>query len=187
VWYYLRSGNNTLGAVFFGEGNGTPNEDIPLPGADYNGDGRADLVVVRQNEASGDIYFVGDANTGAGILAQQWGEFSTDFYVTGDFVGDARADFAVWRGAGPGANGVWFIRENGGTRTVIAPFGIPGPAETRDLALCGDYNGDGKDDIAVYRRSNNTYYWLNSPGFTTTGGFQFTGNPGFPVANLPVF
>jgi hypothetical protein len=187
VWYYLRSSNNSFGQVFFGAGNGTPDEDIPLPGADYTGDGRADLVVLRQNEASGDTYFIGDVNTGAVVLTQQWGEFSTDFYVTGDYVGDARADFAVWRAAGAGANGAWYILQNGGTQTVIVPFGIPGPAETRDLALCGDYNGDGKDDIAVYRRSNNTYYWLNSPSLTSVGGFLFTGDRGFPVANVPVF
>ncbi len=40
------------------------------------------------------------------------------------------------------------------------------------------------DSVNPIGQGINTYYWLNSPGFTTTGGFQFTGNPGFPVANL---
>jgi hypothetical protein len=54
-----------------------------------------------------------DAQTGALILAQQWGNFATDFFVVGDYVGDRRADFAVFRAFQGGTNGDWFIRENG--------------------------------------------------------------------------
>jgi hypothetical protein len=53
--------------------------------------------------------------------------------------------------------------------------------------ICGDYNDDGKQDIAIYRSSNNSFYWLNSPNFDTFSAIQF-GQPGdFAVAGLRSF
>jgi FG-GAP-like repeat len=106
--------------------------------------------------------------------------------MTGDYLGDNRADFAVWRGftsvLGTG-NGYWYIQENGGSNRIIVQFGIPSSEDQiNDIPVCGDYNGDGKSDIAVYRFTNNTFYWLNSPSLTNVGGQQF-GQPGdLPVA-----
>ena len=191
TWFFLRSSNNTVGVVNFGTpgSTGGGDGDIPIAGADYNGDGRADLTVIRTNLATGgDTYFVGDSTTGATLLVQPWGEFDTDFYVVGDYLGDRRADFAVYRAFAGGLNGVWFIRENGGSGTVIRPFGFTSVGnKTTDHPICGDYNGDGKQDIAIYRSSNSSFYWLNSPGFNTFSGIRF-GQPGdFPVAGLRSF
>ncbi|MDQ3322626.1 MAG: VCBS repeat-containing protein [Acidobacteriota bacterium] len=190
TWFFLRSSNGTVGVVNFGLPGFTADNgrgDYPIAGADYNGDGRADLTVIRSNPNGGDTYFVGDANTGALILTAQWGEFDTDFYVVGDYLGDRRADFAVYRAFQGGTNGTWFIRENGGGGTVIRQFGLTSLASVTDRPICGDYNGDGKQDIAIYRSSNSSFYLLNSPGFDTFTGVQF-GQPGdFPVAGLRSF
>lgn len=178
VWYYLRSSDNSYHIVQFGIAGAGIGKDQPHPGADYNGDGRDDLTVIRRNADGTGTYFIGDSVTGEIILAQQWGLKIPDSYVIGDFVGDSRADFAVWRDSPTSGDGVWYIKENGGDRILMIPFGIPN--YLIDNAIRGDYNGDGKDDIAVYRKwydrnahDNNTFYWLNSPNFDTLGAYKF--------------
>lgn len=178
VWYILRSSTNTFSAISFGNSS----TDIPMAGADYNGDGKADLTVLRITSTPA-TYYIGDATTGAVILTQNWGNYNTDFYVVGDYIGDSRADFAVWRGFGSGTDGRWYILENGGSGVVITQFGIPGTAGVRDQAVCGDYDGNGKSDIAVYRRSDKTFYWLTNPS-NPSSSQQFTMT--FPAGTAPI-
>ena len=178
TWFILRSSNNTLSVVSFGlSGFTNGNGDLPVAGADYNGDGRADITVIRRAADGSATYFAGDSTTGALVAAQQWGNFDTDFFVIGDYLGDRRADFAVYRAFAGGTNGNWFVRENGGSGTVIRQFGLTSFASVTDRPICGDYNGDGKQDIAIYRSSTSSFFWLNSPNFDTFSGIQF-GQPG---------
>jgi len=185
TWFILRSSNNTFSSISFGlSGFTNGNGDLPIAGADYNGDGRADITVIRRNPNGSATYFAGDSNTGALVAVQQWGNFDTDFFVVGDYLGDRRADFAVYRAFQGGTNGTWYIQENGGTGRVIRPFGLTSLASVTDRPICGDYNGDGKQDIAIYRSSNSSFYWLNSPNFDTFSGIQFGQAGEFPVAGL---
>ncbi len=188
TWFILRSRTNTFSSVNFGLSGFTNNSgDLPIAGADYNGDGRADITVIRRAANGSATYFAGDSTTGALVAVQQWGNFDTDFFVVGDYLGDRRADFAVYRAFQGGVNGTWFIQENGGTGRVIRPFGLTSLAGVTDRPICGDYNGDGKQDIAIYRSSTSSFFWLNSPDFNTFSGIQF-GQPGeFPVAGLRAF
>jgi subtilisin-like proprotein convertase family protein len=186
LWSYQASSTNTLRSVAFGAQTGQDTDDVPMSGGDFTGDGRADLVVLRQNANGADTYIWGDSVTGQQISSFTWGEFNTDFYVIGDFLGDTRIDFAVWRGAG-GGDGNWYIRENGGTGFVARNFGIPGASATRDIAIAGDFGGDSKYDIAVYRPSNNTFYWLESPNFLTFRSQQFGLAGDRPVGELRTY
>ena len=186
LWSYQASTTNTLRSVAFGSGTGAATEDIPLTGGDFTGDGRADLVVLRQNANGPETYVWGDSVTGQQISSFPWGEFATDFYIIGDFLGDTRIDFAVWRGA-TGGDGNWYIRENGGNGFVSRFLGTPGVAATRDIAIAGDFGGDSKYDIAIYRPSNNTFYWYDSPNYSTFRFLKF-GLPGDrPVGELRTF
>ena len=183
LWYILRSSDNSFTAVPLGTETPNGRTDATMRGADYNGDGRDDLVVRRADEAGNVTYYVGDSATGALILTESWGNLFTDAFVTGDYLGDERADFAVWRGFGETADGFWYIKENGGDRVLYVPFGIPGTSYT-DRAIRGDYNGDGKDDIAIYRSRTSTFYWLDSPDYTNFNAFQFGEFGDVPVAGL---
>jgi photosystem II stability/assembly factor-like uncharacterized protein len=84
-----------------------------------------------------------------------------------DFDGDGRSDIAVVRHAPsppPSASpspDTWYLRKS--TSGFSAqPWGLPA-----DLLAAEDYDGDGKTDIAVFRPSNGTWYWLNSSDQTS--------------------
>jgi subtilisin-like proprotein convertase family protein len=187
LWNYRASTTGALRSVTFGSV-----QDLPVAGGDFNGDGRADLVVLRLNASGPETYIWGDSVTGQQISSFIWGEFDTDYFVMGDFLGDARFDFAVWRGYGSGTDGNWYIRENGGSGFVARNFGVPRnpnvtPA-TGDIPVAGDFGGDSKYDIAVYRQSNNTFYWLNTPTATTVSGQQFgQSSTDIPVGRLRAY
>jgi hypothetical protein len=155
---------------------------LAFQGADFNGDGRDELVMCNANTTTGaNTWWIGDSITGAVIKGGfQWGNFVTDYFVSpDDYTGDGIADVVVYRagGAGPDA-GAWLIM-NGATNALVTPvviFGVPDPAFTsEDIPLRGNFDGDNRADIAVFRRSTKTYYWLKSSDGIL--GAQQWGNP----------
>ena len=182
VWYVLRSSDNTFMAFNYGL-----DTDIPLPGADYNGDGTDDPTIIRI-AGSGQVRWIVGTSSGTVLSYTDWGDFAQDFAVPGgDYDGDGRADFMVWRGFGSGTNGRWYLRTATGNTSQV-PFGIPGTSTTRDTALRGgDYDGDGRDDIAVYRPSNTTFYVLKSGGGVTIQQWGVPGNTNIPLASYGIF
>lgn len=65
-----------------------------------------------------------------------------------DFNGDGKTDYAVVRNTGGGADGqvTWFYNLNGSGGTVGFAWGL-----ASDVFVPEDYDGDDKDDIAVWR------------------------------------
>ena len=125
--------------------------------ADYDGDGKTDFAVYRNG-----TWYV-SKNTG-GDLTFVWGT-ATDIPVPADFDADGKADIAIWRPAEGSFQGLWYVLKSSTNYTTydVAPFGA-----STDKPVVGDYNGDGKADYAVIRRSGGVTTWYILYTGTTT-------------------
>ena len=79
-----------------------------------------------------------------------------------DMDGDGWTDWAVVRNVGGGPNGQlrWFYNLNAGGDTVVLDWGL-----ANDFVVPADYDGDGKDDVAIWRpgaAEEAAFYILNS-------------------------
>lgn len=118
---------------------------------DYTGSNRSSYVVVR-NTGGGPggaiTWFIRDNDgTTTGFDRSYQVGVASDNFVGGDFDGDGVWDPATWT---PGTPGHFHVRLSSRPSTaplLDVPFGQSGD----DLEQCGDYDGDGKTDFAVYR------------------------------------
>ena len=148
-------------------GNPTPTPDANV---DFNGDGKSDWVVTRVE--TGLINWFININGTAEVRGLQWG-LATDRKVPADYDGDGKDDIAVWRPVTtgqPSGNAFFYILQSATNTVRIEDFGQNGD----DWRVVGDYDGDGKDDPAVYRTNaggQNFFYFRassNNPGNTVT-------------------
>ena len=182
TWYIMSSSTGTLRAIQFGFFP-TIVGFIATEGADFTGDGRDELVLFTFNPQNGEglTFYIGDANTGVGVLTLSYGNFVTDYVITpADYTGDGRADIVVARATDTPIT--WYIRNTATGTTTATKFGIGDPSNTvesvNDLPVRGDYDGDGRHDIAVWRPSNQTFYYLRSSNNNTVVDGQKHGAPG---------
>jgi hypothetical protein len=179
TWYYLGSLNNPSNNVTY-----VPwglNGDFPAPG-DYDGDGRSDFVVQRNNGGGQARFWM--LQTTAGFESVVFGT-PTDPIVPGDYDADGKTDIAVVRGISGAWN--WFVRPSSTGTISAAPFAVFG-SSTTDFPTQGDYDGDGKTDAAVWRPSASagaSAFWALG---STSGAFSvpFGQNGDYPVANYNV-
>jgi hypothetical protein len=147
--------------------------DVPML-ADVEGDEIADLIVWRAS--TGTWYWL-PSSSGYSYAAAggvQWGNKSlNDIPILGDFDGDRRADFAVWRPS----TGTWYWL-NSSNGYSYNGYGARqwGNSGLGDVPLIGDFDGDKKSDLAVWRASSGTWYWLQSStnySYASAGGIQW--------------
>ena len=154
-WYQLTSQNNSFLAVKFGQ---TGDRIAP---ADYDGYGRTDFAVFRDVVFGADnrAYFYITNSSDGSFRPEQFGA-TGDVPVSGDWDGDGRSDLAVYRdGALSGGQGYFFYRPSSasGVDFRAIAWGTNG-----DKPLVGDFDGDGRQDAAVFRPSNGVWYILQS-------------------------
>ncbi len=148
---------------------------------DFNGDGKTDWNVIRNTGGGpgGQLTWFTQYNGLAGGQTNAWG-LNGDEFTPGDFDGDNSTDVAIWRPQ-PGLNSAFYILQSTTGTLRTENFGL----STDDPSVIGDYNNDGKDDIAVYRggaASGNPSFWywrtvLNGP----VSNVQWGQNGDFPA------
>jgi hypothetical protein len=168
--------------------------DAQVLTGDFDGDGRTDLALTGGSgwagipvaSSQGDGSFqVTDLAPVQGVLGWLW---PADFpgwaqqrdvqVLTGDFDGDGRTDIALAGGSGWASIPVAFSSGNGAfTVTNLPATDFAGWAQERNVqVLTGDFNGDGRTDIALTRGLG----WVSIPVAFSNGDGAFT------VTNLPV-
>lgn len=124
-----------------GQTRGMDFDSIPLPDiVSWNG------ATGHWRSGNGDWNSTGSVP----IQAFNWGNASLgDIPAPGDFDGDGRTDYAVYRNG----EGKWYIDLSSTTAWTEYSFGLPG-----DIPIPNDYNGGGKTDLAVFRPSDGNWY-----------------------------
>jgi hypothetical protein len=157
---------STAGTMVMPWGFGEQFDFFVSPG-DFDGDGKADFCIQRTNPASaGSGQFVLRRSSDGGVEYINWGR-NSDIIVPGDYDGDGKSDFMVSRtetiGGTPGRSYYLLTRTGGGTGGSPIRFGIVG-----DVRTPGDYDGDGKMDVAIWRSSvtpgQSAFWVLKSSG-----------------------
>ena len=128
---------------------------------DFDADGRADLSVFRPS--LGDWFILRSTQ---GFTAAHWG-VSTDKIVPADYDGDFKTDLAVWRETGYGdpTRSYFFILQSSDNTFRQEQLGSAGDLPT----IVGDWDGDGRADVAVYRGGVQSYFYYRpsaSPGIS---------------------
>ena len=159
----------------------------------FNFDGAAgsmmsDYAVFRLQAG---VWWIFESLTG-NVRAEKWGVV-TDYLVPGDYDGDGSADLAVWRPAteprpGDPPPGFWVLRSSDNTY-FMQEWGIK-----TDYPVQGDFDGDDRADMTVFRSSTATFWtirssdasasavkWGQSGDFTVPADYDGDGKTDFAV------
>ena len=148
------------------------NSPASLVVGDFNGDGIPDVAVANENSNSVTILLGdGGGRFAAASVSPSTGS-SPNSIVIGDFNGDGKADLAVANSISNNVTVLLGDGRGGFTEASGSPFSVGfGPTS---LAV-GDFNGDGKADLAVTSDPNGNVTVLLGNG---SGGFSpMSGSP----------
>jgi len=163
IYVMLSNGSGFEGPYLWSDGNSFP--PFPKAVADFNGDGKSDLISFMTDTAGASIYI--NYSTGTGFIASapvptsQSHIIGYDWWRIGDFNGDGKSDLSFLM-----TTGYYVMISNG---TTLEP-----PVKWQDYVYvpcpyaltATDVNGDGKSDYIYHGTDNNWKVMLsNGSGF----------------------
>jgi hypothetical protein len=132
--------------------------------ADFDGDGRKDLVV--QNTMDWGIpYLAMLRSDGTGFTRVKrydsnlsgWQMKKNDTLYVGDFNGSGKDDLYVWNGKDWSIRYLAMLRSNGSSYTMVRRYDNTMPSwqmQAEDKHYVGDFNGNGRADLYVFNGAN---------------------------------
>jgi len=174
-------GSTTL-SVFLGKGDGTFQPAVStnigaslvsIVVADLNGDAKPDVVGIVSGTAVLVLLGRGDGTFAGGVTYPVLTN-SVNIATVGDFNGDGKPDIAIAAESGtssPGPVGVLLGIGDGTFQPAITSTGVSSPV----AIVAGDFNGDGKLDLAISDSATGETFTLLGAG---NGSFQ---TPSAPV------
>jgi hypothetical protein len=174
--------------------NGGRAADYRIFAADVDGDDKADLITLSPNAGGGWANWVAiELSTGTGFESRMWAAAAPQHLrnggsgevtvAVGDFDGDGRADLVVGSASAGGGWADWFAMERStGTGFVSSTWASLTPRHLRNggagafQTLVGDFNGDGRDDLATVssERGGGWREWV-AMDLSTGSGFRSEG------------
>ncbi len=146
--------------------------DVPFMG-DWNGNGTATPGLYRQSDG---FVYLRDSNT-QGIADHEFFFGNPgDVPIVGDWDGDGDDTVSIYR---PSTGRIYIMNELGadgaglGAADHSFSFGNVG-----DTPFVGDFNGNGKDSIGLYRQTTGYLYFRNSLSTGVADSEFYFGNPG---------
>lgn len=150
--------------------------------ADFNGDGNADFVTANSGTNSVNVY-LGDSQGGFSPGASYSVGVDPVFVATADLNGDGKPDIiAVSQGDANNAGSIAILLGNGdGTFTAKTPLT---PGQDPQAVTIGDFNSDGKMDLAVVDQGDTmnpsvveVYFGNNDGTFASSFSIPVGSNP----------
>jgi hypothetical protein len=174
----LGQGNGSFSAQVAYAVNSTP---VSVAVGDFNGDGVMDLVVANNNTNANQVtVLLGNANGTFGAKVSLPVSSNAVSVAVADFNGDGKLDIAVADQSGNTGNTVSILLGNGdGTfQSHVEYFTAASP----NGVVVGDFNGDGKLDLALSAGNGNTVSVLWGMGDGTFVGQVNAGSGDIPLA-----
>ena len=131
-----------------------------VPG-DYDGDRKTDIAIY---DTTGGAWWI-IPSSGIPAYGVGWGG-SAFKPVPGDYDGDGKTDVAIYNTTN---GGWWIIPSSGvGPQGQVGAYGV-GWGGSAFKPVPGDYDGDGKTDVAIYNTTNGGWWIIPSSGVGPQG------------------